>query len=430
MKRVLIFTYYWPPSGGAGVQRWLKFSKFLPEYGWEPIVITVDPKKATYPVLDNSLQNEVGDNVRVIRTDSQEWFSLYKKLTGSGNVPYAGFANESQKTSFMQKAARFFRGNFFLPDPRKGWNKYALKAAASLINDTSIDCIVTTGPPHSTQLIGLKLRKKYNIPWLADFRDPWTDIYYDHQFFPTLPAKRINLGYERKVLIRSDLVLTVSKGLKEIFLGKQYFKTNKVKVIHNGFDEEDFQFEVSPEKNHFIISYVGTLSDIYPIDSFIKAFLDLLKKFPAFKLRFIGSVSSNQHAKLKEIPDNSIEFIEYVEHKKAVEYMKLSDVLLLVIPEHSSGKGILTGKIFEYLAAGCSILGIGPPDGDSGLILKETGAGMMLLSNNQEEMITCLTRFYDESKTHSSKDNKHNYLQFSRKILTGELAKIMNSLSR
>lgn len=429
MKRVLIFTYYWPPSGGAGVQRWLKFSKFLPEFGWEPIVITVDPKKATYPVLDDSLHKEIGAKVRVIQTNSTEWFSFYKKVTGSNNVPYAGFANESKKISFKQKAARFVRGNFFLPDPRKGWNKHALKAATSLIKGTSIDCIVTTGPPHSTQLIGLKLRKKYNIPWIVDFRDPWTDIYYDHQFYPTRLAKRINLAYERNVLKKSDLVLTVSQGFKNIFVEKNYFKPEKVEIIPNGFDEDDFQFEIRPESDQFIITYVGTLSDIYPLDSFIKAFLHLLKNKPIFKLRFIGSVSSNQLAKLKEIPDNSIEFIEYVEHKKAVEYMKLSDVLLLVVPEHSSGKGILPGKIFEYLASERSVLGIGPTDGDSALILENTGAGMMVSSNDQEGIISCLTRFYDESRQHPSKEKKHSHLQFSRKNLTGELANIMNSLS-
>lgn len=428
MKRVLIITYYWPPSGGAGVQRWLKFSKFLPEFGWEPVILTVDPAKATYPVLDESLQHELRNDIKVIRTNSTEWFSFYKKVSKTNKVPYAGFANESDKISLKQKAARFFRGNFFLPDPRKGWNKHAIRAAKSIIKDTEIDCIVTTGPPHSTQLIGQKLSKKYNIPWIADFRDPWTDIYYYRQFYPTLPARKINLNFEKRVLKEADLILTVSQGFKKIFVNKGYFKPEKVKIIPNGFDEQDFQKTPEPKGNPFTITYVGTLSDIYPIEILIEALLELLGDSLNIKLQFIGSVSNNQRQKLSKIPKENIEFIEYVEHKTAIKYMGESNLLLLVIPEHSSGEGILPGKIFEYMASERKVLGIGPLDGDSATILKETDTGVMVSFKDVKGIKQVLNQFYNDSQKSESIKKETKYLKYSRKNLTEELANCMNAL--
>ncbi len=428
MKRVLIISYYWPPSGGAGVQRWLKFSKFLPEFGWEPVILTVDPSKATYPVRDESLIKDQGEDLEVVRTDSNEWFSVYKKVSGNDRVPYAGFASESKTISFKQKTARFVRGNFFLPDPRKGWNKYAIEAARKLIKEKTIDCIVTTGPPHSSQLIGLKLKKEFNIPWLADFRDPWTDIYYYRQFYPTLIAQRINLNYEKKVLTQADIILTVSQGFKKIFVGKKIIDSKKVTIISNGFDDEDFQQQEESRGSYFVLTYVGTLSDIYQIDIFIEAFLALLSEYPNCKLQFIGTVSNNQLVKLSRIPSENIEVIPHVEHKKAIEYMERSNALLLVIPEHTSGQGILPGKIFEYMASERNILGIGPVNGDSSSMLSETEAGIMLSYEDLEGIKKTMLKFYHASQDLEFPEKEKKYLRYSRKNLTEELASIMKSL--
>ena len=198
MNKVLIVTYYWPPSGGAGVQRWLKFAKYLPEFGWEPIILTVDPQFAAYPVTDYSLNEDVPAGLRIYSTPATDYFSIYRK--DKSKIPTAGFANSMDDT-LKGKFLRFIRGNFFLPDPRKGWNRYAFKKASDLIDSEGIKHVITTSPPHSTQLIGLKIKKKYpEIKWIADLRDPWTDIYYYKQFYPTLLSKRIDAGYEKRFL--------------------------------------------------------------------------------------------------------------------------------------------------------------------------------------------------------------------------------------
>jgi hypothetical protein len=183
MKKVLIITYYWPPSGGAGVQRWLKFAKYLPEYGWEPIILTIDPAYAAYPVTDDSLISEIPSTVKVFTTPAVDYFSIYKK--DKSRIPTAGFAN-SRENTVKDKILRFIRGNFFIPDPRKGWNGFAFKKACEIIETEGIKHVITTSPPHSTQLIGTKIKRKYpEIKWIADLRDPWTDIYYYDQFYPT-----------------------------------------------------------------------------------------------------------------------------------------------------------------------------------------------------------------------------------------------------
>jgi hypothetical protein len=175
MNKVLIVTYYWPPSGGAGVQRWLKFSKYLPEFGWEPIILTVDPEFAAYPVTDYSLSEGFPSSVKIFKTAATNYFRVYNK--DKTRIPTAGFANNKENT-LKEKIMRFIRGNFFIPDPRRGWNSFAFRKACEIIETERIENIITTSPPHSTQLIGLNIKKKYPaINWIADLRDPWTDIY-------------------------------------------------------------------------------------------------------------------------------------------------------------------------------------------------------------------------------------------------------------
>ena len=188
MKKILIITYYWPPSGGAGVQRWVKFVKYMTTMGIEPFVLTVHPDYATYPQTDLTLEKDIPDNVQVFYTKSFELYSLYKKISSNKEVPYGGFSN-TRKLDIKEKILRFIRGNFIIPDPRKGWNKYAIKKAKELIRLFQIDTVITTSPPHSTQLIGLQLKNQLDIKWLADLRDPWTDIYYFRQMYPTFLAK-------------------------------------------------------------------------------------------------------------------------------------------------------------------------------------------------------------------------------------------------
>ena len=240
VKKILIITYYWPPAGGPGVQRWLKFSKYLPEFGYDPIIITVDPEKAEYPIKDHTLEQDVRVGQNVYRTNCSGLYEYYKKLTKTQSAPYSGFVNEGVP-SLKQKIARFIRGNFFLPDARRGWNKHAYRQAVQIIQKEKIDAVITTGPPMSTHLVGQKLKKRFHLHWIADFRDPWTDIYYYNKMYPTLIAKAIDRKYERNVLLNADQVITVSDYIKKQLAAKSSaIQASKINVIANGFDAEDF----------------------------------------------------------------------------------------------------------------------------------------------------------------------------------------------
>jgi glycosyltransferase involved in cell wall biosynthesis len=424
MKKVLIITYYWPPSGGAGVQRWLKFARYLPEFGWQPIILTVDPKYASYPQLDKSLSSEINPDCLVYTTKSFEFYNLYKTLSGKKEVPYGGFANES-KEGFLQKVSKFVRGNFLLPDPRKGWNKYAYKKAAELIRELKIETVITTSPPHSTQLIGLKLKQNFDIRWIADLRDPWTDIYYYNQFMHTSLAIWIDKRFERRVLEKADQVITVSQGVKRLFAEKTTQNiAEKIVVLPNGYDEEDFSKKEFPAENKKIITYTGTISETYDVSSFLEAIEGLNTDLKSqLLIRFVGKVPISVEQKFRNT-GIELELIGYVDHNKSIEYLMRSDMLLLVIPKVKNNDGILTGKFFEYLASGKPILAIGPKGDDLDKIIIETKYGKLFGYDDSEGMkifiIECLKGASDEMIF-------HNTQQYSRRNLTKQLVSIFQN---
>ncbi len=417
MNKVLIITYYWPPSGGAGVQRWLKFTKYLPEFGWEPVILTVDPEYAAYPVTDNSLAAELPLSVKVHRTPAIDYFSIYKK--DKYRIPAAGFANSVDNT-FKGKILRFIRGNFFIPDPRRGWNKYAFRKACEIIETEGINHVITTSPPHSTQLIGLNIKKKYpGIKWIADLRDPWTDIYYYKQFYPTFISKRIDSGLEKKVLKKADRIITVGASLKTLFSLKVKGIENKTEVITNGYDEADFKVIAANEPSRFTITYVGTLSDIYPVKGLIAALKNLRLEGKDFVLRFVGTVSENvRELIMSDIPDSSVEFLPYAIHSEAIKYMMSSTVLILIIPSHKSNKSIVTGKLFEYLASGKPILCLGPADGDAAEIINKCRSGVTVDYYDEEK----ISKFLGNVDQYSGLSDKSAVEDFSRFSLTKRIA--------
>jgi len=417
MSKVLIITYYWPPSGGAGVQRWLKFSKYLPEFGWEPIILTIDPEYAAYPVTDNSLTEGLPLSIKVHKTPAIDYFSIYKK--DKSKIPAAGFANSVDNT-LKGKIFRFIRGNFFLPDPRKGWNNYAFKKACDLIEAEGIRHVITTSPPHSTQLIGLKLKKKYPaIMWIADLRDPWTDIYYYKQFYPTIFSKMIDIRFERSVLKKADKIITVGVSLKTLFSSKMTDIKNKIEVITNGYDENDFSGIIATTPSIFTITYVGTLSDIYPIDGFLNALHNFKEKGNKFMLRFIGAVSLKQKDLIQsKTGDSVLEFIPYVDHPAAIKFMLNSTVLLLIIPDHQSNKSIITGKLFEYIASGKPVVCLGPADGDAAGIIRDTGHGMTFSYTDSKGISEYLsTLISDISIIEKMSPEVFSRLELTRKII-------------
>lgn len=431
MKKILFVTYYWPPSGGAGVQRALKFVKYLPEFGVQPYVLTVDEKKASYPFTDNTLANEIPSSVNVRRTDTSEPFGIYSRLTGKKSIP-TGFSNESNP-GLIQKSSRFIRGNFFIPDARRGWIKFALNEAQKIIDTENIETVITTSPPHSAQLIGLELKKIYNdrLNWIADLRDPWTDIYYYNEFHHLNFAKLKDLRYESEVLNKADFVVTVSNELKELFKSKTSGKKN-IYVIPNGYDEEDFMLksqEIKSPDGTFIISYTGTLAESYNPKVFFHALKKVTEMFPGtvIKLRFVGNPSSSLIDYAASISlSRNLELIPAVSHDESVKYLLKSDSLLLVIPDVKNDKGILTGKLFEYLASRKPVICIGPPDGEAAFILNECKAGKTFARYMENE----LTQYISDLINSCIKGEDINiqndfYKKYSRRSQASELSKII-----
>ena len=415
MKKVLVITYYWPPSGGAGVQRWVKFIKYFKDQNINPFIISVDPDFASYPLIDNSLKNDIPDNTNVYLTKTNEPYSFYKKINNN-QTPYAGFANEG-RPNFFQKIARFIRGNFFIPDSRKGWNNFAYKKAVEILEKENIDTVITTSPPHSTQLIGLKLKETQNIKWIADLRDPWTDIYYYKSMLHTKWAKQKDLNYEKRVIEKSDKVVVVSDSIKQLLLNKSNLvKESKIHIIPNGFDDDDFLVSSKNNNSKFLLSYVGTITKDYPLDS-IKKSISILN----INLEFTGKADEPTKLLLNEVAS----FNNHVKHKESINLLLASDMLLLVIPKISNNKGILTGKLFEYLGARKPILCIGPTDGDAAKIIEECKAGKTFDYSDENGI-------YDFIETYMSNEfifENKNYLKYSRRNLTKNLSKILTDMA-
>lgn len=430
MKKVLIISYYWPPSGGSGVQRWLKFVKYFREFGIEPIVLTIDPAFATFPNHDYSLLEEIPEGIEIHTTQASSPFELYKKVRKK-DAPQAGFSGE-KKTALVDKAMRFIRGNFFIPDARIGWNKFALEKAKELIQLHNIDSIVTTSPPHSTQLIGLELKRMFNLHWLSDLRDPWTEIYYNQELFRTSFAKKKDYKLEQSCLKNADKIVVVSEDIKRHFGAKRKEILDKIHVIPNGFDETDFtnnlgQKNVTPKSNsgnnlgynssNKTISYVGNLGEQYPVEGFLEAFTEIVKKDNAWKLQFVGNCHNGVKTLVEKLNlSKSVVFVPYVNHSEAIDFMIKARILLLIIPEIDNNKGILTGKLFEYLATGNPIINIGPKDGDAASILKENAVSVTLNPSEKQEIIDFILNSSPTNTPSNLSEHK-----FSRRNLTREM---------
>ncbi|MFH2142151.1 MAG: glycosyltransferase family 4 protein [Bacteroidota bacterium] len=433
MEKILVITYYWPPSGGSGVQRWLKFVKYLPEFGFEPIVITVDPNKAGYAVLDKSLEKEISADIEVYRTNAKDNFKLYKKITGKKELPHGGFAGEIND-SFKSKIIRFIRGNFFIPDPRRGWNRYAYKKSCEIIEKYNIKKIITTSPPHSTQLLGLKLKKKYSsIKWIADLRDPWTEIYYYKKILHTFIAKWIDKKYEKNVFNNADKLVVVSEQIKEMFTKLLNNGDNKINVIPNGFDHSDF-INIQPNfSQKFVITYTGTLGIEYNIKNFIEIISSLQESIKGqIALRFIGVNAEVLKKYNLDCLTNNIEILSYLPHNIIIKELQESSVLLLVIPENKNNKGILTGKLFEYLGSMKPILCLGPIDGDASKIIRECNAGDCFDYYSKEDMEKFILHHFktwELNKKLNLLNSSTNTDKYSRQELTKKLAEIISEFT-
>lgn len=430
MKKVLIVTYYWPPSGGSGVQRWLKFVKYLRQFGWEPIIYTpLDPEGA---LQDESLLKDVPENITILKTKIWEPYGLYKKVVGQkkNEKINVGFLTEKKKPGLIQKTAIWIRSNVFIPDARKYWIKPSVKFLRHYLSEHKIDALVTTGPPHSMHLIGLRLKQQLNIPWLADFRDPWTNIdyYKDLKLTRRSDAKHKNL--EKSVLQQATRVLTIGQTLADELaqLGGR-----KVDVITNGYDEDDFALTNPTLDKQFTISHIGAMNADRNPKVLWKVLSELVKENKEFEkklvLKLIGKLDYSVHVSLEENNlTRFVEQIEYVPHQQATAFMYSSQLLLLALNNTPNAQGIVSGKVFEYIAAKRPILAIGAENGDAAKILTDTGAGKICGFDNAQQMKTVVLTYFDSYLKGQNSINVSASAQFSRRALTKSLAQLLDEM--
>ena len=426
MKKVLIITYYWPPSGGAGVQRWLKFVKYLPKFGWEPIVYTVD--NGEYPVIDNSLLDDISKNVTVLKTPIWEPYDFYKKLTGRKKEDKinSGFLSENKNPKFLEELSKWIRGNLFIPDARKYWIKPSVKFLSQFLKNNPVDVVISSGPPHTTHLIAEKINNIFNIPWVSDFRDPWTNIDFYKDLKLTKWADSKHRRLEREVLNKSDLVLTIGSHLKKELLS---LGAHNVEVIENGYDQEDF---INQQKNvldnEFTIAHIGSFTPSRNHKVLWQALEQICNENPNFKksfrLKLIGKVDHSVNESLKEtnLLENTIS-MGYISHNNVIKEQHKSKVLLLMVNNTPNAKGIITGKVFEYIASGRPILVIGPKDGDLSDIINKTNSGIVCNYNDIDILKSSILEMFNDKLVF-----KPNASAYSRLNLTKNLSNLLNKL--
>ena len=430
MKKVLIITYYWPPSGGAGVQRWLKFAKYLPQYGWEPIIYT--PENPEYPSIDNSFEKDIPSGIQVLKTSIWEPYNIYRNLTGKKHQAInAGFISENKRQGWKDKLSIWIRGNFLIPDPRRFWIKPSVQYLTDYLQKNPVDVIITTGPPHSMHMIGIGLKKNFPaLPWLADFRDPWTNIDFYKELNLTVLADTIHHRLEKKIVQSADQVLVVSDEMKQEY---ELLKPKKIHVISNGYDEEDNQKAIVQLDDKFTISHIGTLNAARNPKTIWKVLSELCIEKPEFKndliIQLIGKIDFSVLEDIRSyVLQDQLLKIDYLSHSEAIAKQRSSQVLLLLINNSGNAKGILTGKFYEYLAAKRPILGVGPTDGEASTVLKETGGGVMVDFLDEAATKKSILNYYIQYKSNSLNVHTVSVERYSRRSLTGELANLLNSL--
>jgi len=436
MKKILLITYYWPPGGGSGVQRWLYFCKYLSDFGIHPVVITVDEKKASYRYIDESLSEMVKD-VEVYKTSTLEPLKLYSRMV-SGNENAAipiGFAGET-KPGFMQTISRAIRGNFFIPDARKGWVKYAVRKAREILTKEKIDLVITTGPPHSVHFAGLKLKKDFDFTWVADFRDPWTDLHYNKFLHRTKWALKKDARFEKKILNDADVLLTMGPGMKKHLVQKGGINPEKVEYVFNGYDENDFKdVDHSTDPDHLTISHIGMLSDSQPITAFLIALKSFFEKdhpiCKFLKLRLIGNVSPIILEEVKTmLPELLLEHQGYVKRKVAISYMLSSDLLFNSLAEMENSELLISGKLMEYIATGKPILCLGNPNGDAANLLKKFRYSAVFDRKDVELIIAFLETVFEKWLNKSTFASEgEDYRQYSRYETTRQLADLLKQIA-
>lgn len=426
MKRVLIIAYYWPPNAGVGVYRWLKFVKYLPQFGWQPVVYT--PANPELQALDEALMKDVPPEVEVIKGPITEPYAWYKRFTGrkaDERLQTAFLKEDGSGSTWKENIANWLRSNFFIPDARIWWVKPSVKRLQLYLEQHPVDVIVTTGSPHSLHMIGRALKQRTGIPWVADFRDPWTNIdYYDQlKFTRWADAKQRRL--EREVLTEADRVITVSWRWAEDLesLGAKH-----VEVITNGYDPEDLPRPPEPVDECWSLVHVGSITATRDVPELWKALAERVRDDAEFRarfvLRFVGGVD---HGVIRSLESaglmGHVERIGQVSHTAAIRHMQRARVLLLPVNDTPNVMGFLPAKVFEYLGVQRPILAVAPLGADIGKVLE---GAHTLVQRNDPEML----RKAVHSLFHENVDRTASTRVYEREYLTEQLQRVLEELSR
>ncbi len=423
-KKLLIITYYWPPAGGPGVQRWLKFVKYLPDFGIQPIVYI--PENPTYPIVDEKLVNEVLDKAIVLKQPIFEPYQLASFLSKNKTKKISsGIIPNQKKQSFLDKLFLWIRGNLFIPDARVFWVKPSVSYLEKYIVENNIDTIITSGPPHSLHLIGLALKSKLNIKWFADFRDPWTTIGYHKSLRLSDYAAKKHKKLEHLVLNTADTIIVTSKTTKTEF---QAITNKPIAVITNGYDTEEVEKQTLDSK--FSLAHIGSfLSERNPLILW-ESLVELIDEIPDFKIhleiKLIGAVSQEVLETIALFKLNSyLNNLGYVSHKEAIAHQRKSQILLLIEIDSEDTKSIIPGKLFEYMVSNRPIIAIGPKDSDFSEIITRTNTGVFFEYSEKVKLKSVILGFYNEYLEGKLQANAVSLQQYSRKNLTKELAQLI-----
>jgi glycosyltransferase involved in cell wall biosynthesis len=412
--------------------RWAKMSKYISQYGWEPVIYT--PLDGEVGMHDDSLLKELPTDLRVVKTHIWEPYNLYKSFLGrkKNDKVYSGFINEKKKASLAQKISVFIRGNFFIPDARVFWVNPSVQFLKKYLAENPVDAIVSTGPPHSMHLIAEKIHRHTGIPWIADFRDPWTNIDFYRDLHLTSWADHKHHALELKVLNHATKVVTVTWRSRDEF--KSLCGRDDIEVIPNGFDDSDFPPSLSgPLDSEFTIVHIGSMNkDRNPIvfwqavNAALKASDELKEKL---KIRLVGPVDFSVRASVEEFGLQSMtEFVEYVPHTEAVKLQQQAQINLLVINHSPNARTIIPGKLYEYLGSGRPLLAIGPKDSDSAKVIELTKGGVVHEYDDVEGLKKRIIAYFDLYKEGKLSGNAEGIQTFTRKNLAGDFAKVLDEM--
>jgi glycosyltransferase involved in cell wall biosynthesis len=399
MKNLLIVAYYFPPSGGPGVQRVLKHVKYLPEFGWNPIVLTVS--NGQYPAIDTSLIEQIPKSTEVIKTRIFEPYDVYRKLTGKGKgtaIDVNVIKKDNQKSDFKESLAEFVRATFFIPDARMFWYFRAKKAIDEIMKTRKIDAVYSSSPPYTCSLIARYTKRKYGIPWVAGFRDPWTEFISSPKRW-WLP-RAIDRSMEHSVFATADAVECAWVGIIKDALGK-YPDLDRSKFHHvpNGFDSADYPKVDFTRNERFTVTYTGSMYGRRNPSSLFSAVEMLIRRGDVnpkeLCFRFVGRFGTEVEEMFSQASfRDSIDIVGYVPHHESIASLMRSDALLLVVDESKESEEIVPGKVYEYIGCRRPIIAIAPQESAIAELIRETGAGKVAHQSETEKIADIFLSYY------------------------------------